>query len=283
MDKVKTENFFSGLTDLCNNKNDSVSIDDVHKVLFSQCEDKLDSSSTKKPANLALFLTSEDLLSNYRIRQFFPDDHPNLSIIAKLATVIPIHAVLCVRSQNAYIEACYLQQIHLGGTDCFDDYYNEIKDRNDSLNWFHLAERILSQVPFKELTVIPYEFIKDDSLGYIEEIINPQLSLSNEPIIETLPKVSSGRGNENRSYSDIALNIALKANKLLTSQDDKVKLRKFLQNNFSNKTHSRAQLLDPQQSLEVIKAYSASNKLLFEKFISIKYRSHLKHYTNEFN
>ena len=165
--------------------------------------------------------------------------------------------VLYVRRQDTYLESAYMQRIQHGKTLSFEEY---IARRNtESFDWNSLASSLAGVVGRENLEVVPYESVKAGPAAYV----NVFLERCGVPLQLTESDIPPGRSN--RSYSAIALEIARRSNDLLTKEEQKV-LRRFLQDNFSNVTHPRPQLLSDEARSEFLAGYARSNQILEETY-----------------
>ena len=167
--------------------------------------------------------------------------------------------ILYVRSQDTYIESTYLHRIHVGRSLKFGQYMK--RSDIDSFDWDRLATTIASRIGRGNMHVVPYETIERGELAYV----NRFLELAKVPV--NLTEEDLAARTSNRSYSQLALDLALRCNDLLKG-DDLRTFRDFLQTNYSNATHPRPTLLTDERRAALKKRFAASNKAVLRKFSS---------------
>ena len=222
------------------------------------------SDSLPKSKKLNCLITNEDLFSKISIDDFYSGIGKSIQAIKSALPNWNVVFVFYVRKQADYIESVYSQYVHLGKSLSFSEFV-----RNgfpDYLYWDRVLEEVAEVVGVDNVVVKPFESIKSlggkgfyiDFLGSIGVDDLRGMDVSNDV------EVSSGA---NRSYSGLAVEIANKVNPLL-NRDEKVVLRRFLQENFSTATHARPLLFGDEKKNEIFDFYSASNERLFSKFMS---------------
>ncbi len=167
--------------------------------------------------------------------------------------------LLYVRGQDTYLESTYLHRIHVGRSIRFDQYLQ--RTDIDSLDWDGLATGIASRIGQGNLHVVPFETIERGELAYV----NRFLELGGVPV--QFGQDDLAAQTSNRSYSALALELALRCNKILEG-DDLRTFRAFLQDNYSNATHPRPVLLTDERRAELKKRFAASNEAVMRTFSS---------------
>lgn len=159
--------------------------------------------------------------------------------------------IVCIlRRQDKYLESYYLQKIQGGASLSFDEYLDQID--LEAVSWkavVDLAEQVFGR---ENITIYPFEHIYDGEEAFLRRFV----SCFADPDAFDYRDLNIPK---NRSYSEVALRLALVGNKLLQPDERKL-LRKFLQDNFSNATHPRAKLMSPEQSARIIEMHQEGNK-----------------------
>ncbi|ADE13578.1 hypothetical protein Nhal_0386 [Nitrosococcus halophilus Nc 4] len=166
--------------------------------------------------------------------------------------------IIYVRNQVDYIESWYLQKIHTGNIVSFDKYLSRIN--LNGFSWTKVLDAIASNFGRENVNCIPYESIQHGSKEYLQNFI----SLLTDKNIDISNYDTEG---QNRSFSGIAVDMAVNFYPRLNRKEQKI-LRKFLQENFSTRTHEKPILFLPEERDNIKKIYSKDNKILFKKYIS---------------
>lgn len=167
--------------------------------------------------------------------------------------------ILYVRSQDTYIESTYLHRIHIGRSIRFNKYLKRIDI--ESFDWDALATRIASRIGRGNMSVVPYETIERGELVFI----NRFLELGKVPV--RFQQEHLADQTSNRSYSALALELALRCNDILEAEDLR-SFRYFLQTNYSNATHERPTLLTDERRKAIKSRFEVSNKAVLRKYSS---------------
>jgi hypothetical protein len=183
-------------------------------------------------------------------------------MVDSVAAPTPVRVLLYVRRQDQFLESVYLQEIHQGSTETFGEWFSTIDVAR--FDWLSLSRRVEEVVGDGRLVVRPFETISDGAAKYFAAflgLVDPGLvaSLSRE-VLESIPH------SANRSLSGKALDIALLVYPMLT-QEERFKLRRFLQVNFSTGKYPRAELLTREQRTEILEIHRSANSELFERHI----------------
>ncbi len=216
----------------------------------------------KRSGNPAAIISDENILGPINHESGKPAYSNAAEIVDWLVdTLAPdsYRVILYVRSQDAYLESTYLHRVHVGRSLTFDEYMGRCDIA--SFDWDALATRIASAVGRGNLHVIPYETISNGELPFV----NRFLELAETGVQLTQDDLAARTSN--RSYSGLALELALRSNDLLKGQDLR-RFRDFLQTNFSNATHPRPVLLGDEARADLLLKFSDSNKALLRKFAS---------------
>jgi hypothetical protein len=166
-------------------------------------------------------------------------------------------AMLYVRAQDTYLESTYMQRIHNGRSIRFPEFIEGAAI--DSFDWHSLADAVASAVGKENMRVVPYESIREGEVPYLNHV------LETAGLDVRLTEDDMARRESNRSYSALGLEIALRCNDLLEGEDLKA-FRKFLQTEFSNASHPRAELLSEDARRDLLERYRPSNERLFDEY-----------------
>lgn len=166
----------------------------------------------------------------------------------------PYHAriVFSIRPQDQFIESYYLQSIHEGRHETFDDWYAKI-DRG-ALSWRPVVDKLHEVFGREQVDVVDFRTIKRGQEAYIGEFftrIDPRWTFD----------IEYG-AMRNPSVSDKGLQMALAANPHLKSGGERKLMRKFLQKHFSNQRYPRPVLLSDDERQELRDRYAAEYEAL---------------------
>lgn len=179
-------------------------------------------------------------------------------IIEALGDVLaPYNAkiVFSIRPQDQFIESYYLQSIHEGRHERFDDWYAKLD--HDALSWRPLVDTLHKVFGHKQVDVVDFRTIRRGQEAYITDFftrIDPRFTFDIEYSAMRNPSIS-GKG----------LDMALAANPHLRSGEERKLMRKFLQRHFSNQRYRRPVLLSDDQKQALRDRYAAE----YETLISV--------------
>jgi len=210
-----------------------------------------------------ILMTSEDMFKRLPLKDFYDNIGLGLTLIQQLLPEHRVHVVLYTRTQPAYVESCYTQLIQMGRSLTFQKFIG--KNLPSHLKWKSVCDRITAALGPDRLIVKPFEIIRKlGGTGFFHDfaesvgIPDPQ-SL---PIDEAVQKGRSA----NRSYSGIAMQMAILAAPVITEPDAK-RLRRFLQEFFSNDKYPRPELFTQQQTERMKSLYAEDNAALFAQYM----------------
>lgn len=167
-----------------------------------------------------------------------------------------VRVVCIVRRQDKLLESRYLQTIQGGASMPFAEFMTQVDI--EAISWKKLVDIAEDVFGEDNVIVFPFETIYSGEKEFLRRFI----SCFADPNVFNYSNLDIPK---NRSYSEVALQLALVGNRLLESEERKL-LRGFLQKHFSNSTHSRAKLMNPEQSYEILKIHALGNKELFKKY-----------------
>ena len=157
-----------------------------------------------------------------------------------------------IRPQVEFVESYYLQLIHQGGHQPFQDWLATID--LDALSWQPTVRALTDAFGPEQVEILDFRQVQRDQQAYLRDFfrrIDPRLSVNVD-----LPAV------RNPSISDKGLRLALAANPHLTSHAERRLMRVFLQDNFSNVDYPRPVLLTDEQRAHLEGRYGAEYQAL---------------------
>lgn len=162
-----------------------------------------------------------------------------------------------IRRQDKFLESYYVQKVQGGSGQGFDEFMDSVKV--EDISWNELLSALESLFGRERIEVVPFETIYEGEEPFLRRCA---ASFTDPDILDYtnlagLPK--------NRSYSDIALNIARTANPLLSAEEQRL-LRTFLQTNFSNATHPRARLLSDAARRDILAMHRDGNAAVIARY-----------------
>jgi hypothetical protein len=226
---------------------------DVHVAVGDALRARLEEAPT-------VLVSHEDLLGPIAsFRQggrLYPDAAQVLRSLIARGRPDSVTITLSVRSPDRYVESVYLQLVRVGSTMRFDEYLRPIQPHQ--LSWLDLARRIEAAAGVVPI-VRYFETIHAGARGYVRQFFD-DLALGISPIFPF--RIDQ----QNRGYSDVAMRIALAANAELSAADRRL-LRRFLEENFSNRTHPGPKLLDSRTRQGWLDALSENHLALHERYV----------------
>lgn len=152
---------------------------------------------------------------------------------------------LSIRPQQEFVESYYLQLVHQGGHQPFQDWLGRID--LDALSWRPIVDALHQAFGREQVEILDFREVQRDQQAYLQDFfrrIDPRLVVD-----VNLPAV------RNPSISDKGLRLALAANPHLTSHAERRLMRVFLQDNFSNVDYPRPVLLTDDQKADLQERY----------------------------
>lgn len=176
-------------------------------------------------------------------------------IIAALGRLLaPYRAklVLSIRPQEEFLESYYLQSIHQGRHQTFDEWLGSID--LDALSWMPVVDALQRTFGREQVEIIDFRTIRQGQEAYISQFferIDPRYSFD-----VTYTPV------RNPSISEKGLRMALAANPHLTSGEERKLMRTFLQKHFSNVRFPRPVLMSDDQKQALRDRYGTEYEAL---------------------
>ncbi|QWN35826.1 hypothetical protein H2O77_10950 [Cobetia sp. 4B] len=152
----------------------------------------------------------------------------------KLASAVgaKLELLFYIRDKESWLESYYVQTIHKGRSWGYLEFIKQCDTNSFSLDKLTaVMKEVGLEYSFKDFSTI--KLGQDTFLQHFYD----KAGISLEDGIKVTKRI-------NTSYSHQAIEIARVANKVLTNQKDKDKLRVFLQNNFSTETHIKFSSVD---------------------------------------
>ncbi len=210
-----------------------------------------------------VLMTSEDMFKRLPLGKFYDNIGLGLRLIQQLLPEDRVHVVFYTRRQAPYVESCYLQLVHLGRSLSFSKFIQ--KELPTHLLWNRVCDEITAALGPGRLIVKPFEIIRDlGGDGFFHDFAE-SVGIPDPKSLPLDQAVLDGK-RANRSYSDVAMRMALIAAPVIREQDNK-RLRSFLQEHFSTETYPRPQLFSPQQIAQMTALYAKDNAALFAQYM----------------
>lgn len=164
--------------------------------------------------------------------------------------------VLSIRPQASFLESYYIQTVQQGGYQTFDDWFGKL-DRK-ALSWRPTIDALVTAFGREHVEVIDFGTIRNGALAYLRNFldrVDPDVRLDD-----------AEAPRDNASLSDKGLRIALAANPHLTDKDERIALRRFLQEHFPNTRYPRPVLLSEAQRARLDERYTAEYEEIVREF-----------------
>lgn len=171
----------------------------------------------------------------------------NMAAVARFLAPLPTRIVIVLRPQDEFLESYYLQTLHSGGTETFEEWLANAD--LDALSWRPVVTALTDTFGADAVTVLDFRAIRDGQAQFIRRYL---LALDERLDLDPDYPVA-----HNRSLSDKAMRIALGVNPLLRKRTDRLAFRDFLQLHFSNANYPRARLFGDAQKQLLRDRYAA--------------------------
>lgn len=211
-----------------------------------------------------LLMSNEDFFNKPSTPEFFAHIGPRLEYVKRCFPSAEVSVILYTRSQADYVESLYMQHIHVGRALRFASFIKRFDEAD--LSWRRVADEIAAAVGRERTSVAPYESIKRIGDVAFYQAFLRHCGITDPSRYSFDGALARSRG-ANRSYSQLALQIATRVNPLLNPQE-KALMRRFLQENFSNVTHPRAVLFTPEERAAFLGRFHAENMALFDSHMA---------------
>lgn len=207
-----------------------------------------------------VILSIENLFGEFSSLKPYKRTAATVERLSALFSSYHIRAIVYVRRQDQFFESAYLQNIHEGRFQHFDDFYKAF--HHSDYHWIRLVTRIKKALGDEHVNVFPFEAINGGQAAYIHNFlraIDPTLA-------DTVPIDSAQPAATNISISGKGLEIALRSMDVLSTQEERAKLGRFLQSTYPKTLYQKPKLLTFGQRIKFAEEYSWSNKRLLEHF-----------------
>ncbi len=199
------------------------------------------------PTRRALFGSYENLLGrpfSPTTPGLYPKAERNLTALRSITAASPEveTKVFCsIRRQSSFVESYYLQAVHEGSAQAFDQWLAGID--LSRLSWRPIVSAMIELFGPEQVEVVDFATLKQGQgryIGRFMRVLDPDFDDSFDP-----------SKRHNQSVSEQGLRMALAANPFVQGAEERRRLRKFLQRNFSNLDHPRPVLLSTEQAAEI--------------------------------
>jgi hypothetical protein len=208
-----------------------------------------------KPGTRLVFLSHENTLGRPIVSRkpgLYPHARKNLRAARKALAGLDVTIVISIRQQVDFLQSYYLQLVHEGGHDSFDDWFASID--TDELSWRPMMDAVVDLFGPNSLRVIDFDQIKKGQNEFLKSFF-----ARIDTDVDMDPNYKPVR---NASISEKGLKIALASNPYLESQDERSLMRKFLQTHFSNRDYPRPELLPETTARALRERYLAEYEQL---------------------
>ncbi len=188
--------------------------------------------------------------------RLYPRAERNLTALAAAMHAVPevrAKVAVSIRPQADFLESYYLQSIHQGGYENFDQWLAKVD--LGALSWRPLVAMLGEAFGPGNVEVVDFRLMatagQEEFLRHLLTRIDPRLDF---PV--------SYAAERNRSLSGRGLQMALALNPYLETGVERKAARTFLQENFSNVGEARPQLLSADQRADLAGRYAAEYEAL---------------------
>ncbi|HEY3605651.1 MAG TPA: hypothetical protein VGL04_13345 [Sporichthyaceae bacterium] len=165
--------------------------------------------------------------------QLYPQAARNTAALRKALRGTGCKIVLSVRPQPDFLESYYLQTVHQGRDEPFEEWLARVD--LTALSWRPMVTSLQEAFGPKRVVVVDFRLIKAGQEAYLRHLLSRV-----DPHWDHDVHFTESR---NRSISERGLQMALAANQHLASGAERAALRGFLQTHFSNVDFPRPVLL----------------------------------------
>ena len=211
-----------------------------------------------------VLISNEDLFKNIRkFGDFYAKASKGIEFFQNLFEDYEIHVVFYIRNQIDYVSSIYTQFVHLGRSYSFNEFLKGELPKH--LNWYKAVKKMEAVISKDLIHVETYESIIEVGESQFYERFLTLLGVVNtDQFTRDAEQVCNGR-KANRSFSAVAIQIFRNAAPLL-EKNDRLKLRRYLQNNLSTATHDRARFFSDERAARLRSYYSKSNEKLIKEW-----------------
>lgn len=182
----------------------------------------------------------------------YPQSPENFQALGEILEGFDYRVVLYLRPQADFVESYYLQSLHEGGTDTFEQW--TAKRDLSSLSWQPVVDAMHKAFGPDRTIVKDFLDIKQGQDEYLRRFfaaidVDPGISVSYAPV-------------RNPSVSDKGMRMALAVNPHVRTSAQRKAVRVFLQKHFSNRQYPRPVLLDETQRQRFAELYDEEYRSL---------------------
>ena len=188
--------------------------------------------------------------------ELYPQAASKLNNLKKYLPEMDVEVIYYIRSQAAFMESYYLQTIHQGSFQHFENFLKNVKFEH--MSWRPALKAIQKSFAGSPVSIKSFEkeigngqeaFLKNFFFCFMGDGVDNFDSWKYNPV-------------RNPSIGDRGLELSLIINQYLEGRDEKRLFRKFFQSNFSNRDYPRPQLLNKSQKKYISDLYDEENKAL---------------------
>jgi hypothetical protein len=184
----------------------------------------------------------------------YPEALPRIDALASILAPFDSRIVFYLRRTADFLESYYLQLIQQGEFFGFEQWLDRVD--LDRVSWTPLVERLRDRFGHDNVAIGDFDEIKLGQGEFLRRFFRRV-----DPRIDLTPSYEERR---NSSLSDKGLRIAMGANRFLRSGGERQRMRKFLQQHFSNVDYPRPSLFDPGQRKQIGERYDAEYERLID-------------------
>ena len=184
----------------------------------------------------------------------YPHARENMEALASALENYNATIILSIRPETGFLESYYLQTIHQGGTQTFDQWVAAIDVEN--IPWRPAVDAVRTAFSKQRVHVIDFRNIARGQNAFLRDFIT-----CIDPDIKLQPHYTAA---SNPSISEKGLTLALAVNPHLETHAERKSMRKYLQRRFSNKKYDRPKLLEDSVRAQLDLRYMPD----YEKLVS---------------
>jgi hypothetical protein len=193
----------------------------------------------------------------------YPDRDTVLEILSKTLAKYDTRIIYYIRSQEELIESYYLESIAIGEFRPFEKWRKRVKF--DQISWKPVvksledafgADRVIIRDFRTEMANGPVAFVESFFRLVLPDIDGSKfqnLKFDSKPV--------------NPGFGDKGYAIASAVNRFLVNREERRALKRFIQENFSNRKYPRPVLLSDETKAAIRERYAAENAALITKAI----------------
>lgn len=189
----------------------------------------------------------------------YPKHEPIVKALATALKDFDVRIVYYIRPQVAFLQSYYLQTVHQGKYHTFEQFMEQYSV--DCLSWRPLIENLQKVFGKDNVIVGDFRTIKEGQTSFLTKFFDA--AFENKVTVD-----DTYEAEHNISLSDRGLHMALRINPLLKPGETGL-VRRFLQDNFNNKTGQRPTLLTDQLRSDLESRYGQEYEDLLKSSNSI--------------